>query len=83
MSLHNRVSTAELSRSLSLRLLFVERAQDTASSASSSSQSRRIAGTFDPRVSLDVDRQSLDVRENGHGLGLQAKGLRCRQRLLF
>ena len=34
---------------------FVERAQDTARSSSNSCQSRRIEGTFDPRVSQNVD----------------------------
>ena len=46
-----------LSSPLSLRLLFVKRAQSTACSASSSCQSRRIAGTFDPRASQDMGRQ--------------------------
>ena len=49
----------------------------------SSCQSRRIAGTFDPRVSQDVDRQPLNVRENEQCLGPQVKGLRCRQRRVF
>ena len=40
---------------------FLERAQDTACSASSSCQSRRTAGTFDPPVSQNVDRRPLDV----------------------
>ena len=62
---------------------FVERAQDTARSASSSCQSRRIAGTFDPRVSQNVDRQPLDVRRDGCCMGRQAEGLRGRQRRLF
>ena len=53
-------------------------AQSAARSASFSCQSFRTAGTFDPRVSQNVDRQSLDVRENGQGLGPQAGGLRCR-----
>ena len=55
---------------------FVERAQDTARSVSSSCLSRRIAGTFDPRVSQNMDRQSLDVRENRQCLGSQAQGVR-------
>ena len=58
---------------------FVERAQNTACSASSSCQSCRIAVTFDPRVSQDVERQSLDVRKDGCCWGPQAKGLRGRQ----
>ena len=52
-------------RSLSFRLLFMERAKDTARSVSDSFQSRRIAGSFDPRVSQSVDKQPLDVRESG------------------
>ena len=48
---------------------------------SNSGQSRRIAGTFDLCVSQNVDRQPLDARENGQGMGPQAEGLRCRQRL--
>ena len=36
-----------------------------------------------PRVSLNVDRQPLDVRENGQGMGPLAFGLRCRQRRFF
>ena len=48
----SRVSTAVFTQiSLSFRLLFVERAQDTARSASNSCQSHRIAATFEPRVS--------------------------------
>ena len=80
---HSRDSTALLSRPLSLRLFFVERAQDTARSASSSCRSRRVAGTFEPRVSQDVDRQPLDVRKDGCCVGPQAKGLRGRQWLFF
>ena len=68
---------------ISLPLTHVERAQDTARSVSSSCKYRRIAGTFDPRVSQNVDRQPLDVQEHGHGLGPQAKRLRCRQRRFF
>ena len=62
---------------------FVERAQYTACSASSSCRSRRIAGTFDPCVSQNVDRQSLDVRENGQGLGPQAKGFALPPQAIF
>ena len=61
----------------------VEQAHHTAHSASSSCQFRRIAGTFDARVSLDVERQSLDVRENGQCMGPKAKGLRDRQKRFF
>ena len=49
---HSRVSTSVLSRSLSLRLFFLERAQSTARSVSCSCQS-----PSDPRVSQDVGRQ--------------------------
>ena len=55
--LHGTVESTVFSRSVSLRLLFVKRAQSTACSASGSCQSRRIAGTFDPRVSQNVGRQ--------------------------
>ena len=61
----------------------VEGAQDTARSVPNSCQSRRIAGTFDPRVSQNADRQPLDVCENGQCLGPQVKGMRCRQKLVF
>ena len=54
-----------------------------ARSASNSCQSWRIEGTFDPRVSQDVDRQPLDDRKDGCCLGPQAKGLRCRQWRFF
>ena len=60
-----------------LDFFFLERTRNTSVSVSSSCQSLGIAGTFDPHVSQDVDRQSLDVRESGQGLGPQAKGLRC------
>ena len=50
---------------------------------SNSGQSRRIAGTFDLCVSQNVDRQPLDARENGQGMGPQATDLRCRQRRYF
>ena len=43
----------------------VERAQNTVRPASSSCPSRRLAGTFDPRVSQNVDRQALDVEKMG------------------
>ena len=39
---------------------------------------RKIAGTFDPRVAQNVDRQSLDVRENGQDLGPHAGSPLCR-----
>ena len=67
----------------SLPWTFVERAQDTARSASGSCQSRRCAGTFDPRVSQNVDRRPLDVRKDRCCLGPQTTGLRGRQRRFF
>ena len=33
---------------------------------------KKIASTFDPRVSQNLDRQPLDGRENWHGVGVQA-----------
>ena len=66
-----------------LDFFVVDRAQNTARSACSSCQSRRTAGTFDPRVPWDVERQPLDVREGWQGMGSQAKGLRCHQRLFL
>ena len=61
-----QVSTAMLHRALPVRLLLVERAQGMARSFASSSKSLRIATMFDPRVSLNVDKQPLDVRETEH-----------------
>ena len=66
---------------LSPNPFLVERDQNTARSAPANPH--RIAGTFDPRVSRDTDRQPLDVRRGGCCLGPQAKGLRGRQRRFF
>ena len=60
----------------------VERAQNAGRSATSSCKARRTASTLDPRVSQNVDRQPLDVQENGQCLATQAGGSRCRQRRL-
>ena len=65
-----------LSRSLSLRLLLC-------GTSSQHSLLSVLPGTFNPRVSEDVDRQSLDVRKDGQGMGPQATGFRCRQRCFF
>ena len=82
--LHGTVDfQSQCSPDLSPSDFFVERAQDTARSASSSCQSRRIAGTFDSRVSQDMGRQPWNVRENRHCFGPQATGLRCRRKRFF
>ena len=52
------------SSDLFLIVLFEKRAKDTARSVSSSCQCLRISDTLDPRVSQDVNRQSLNIREN-------------------
>ena len=55
---HGRVSTTVLSRPLSPLDFFLWNVlNNTARSASSSCQLRRIAGTYDPRVSQNVGRQ--------------------------
>ena len=63
---------------------FVERAQDTPCAVSSSCQTRRNCRALLTRgVSLDADRQPLDVRKDRCCTGPQAKGLRRRQRRCF
>ena len=63
--------------------IFLEWAQNTTRSASSSCQSRRIAGTFDPRVSYIGRGQAVDVRQDGCCMGPQAEGLHSHQRWFF
>ena len=72
-----------LPRSPTVRFLIVERGPDTAHSESNSCKFFRVASISDLRVPQDVNRQPLDVREHGQGMGPQAKGSRCRQRRFF
>ena len=60
-----RLSFNRLALQICLPQTLVERAQNTVRPASSSCPSRRLAGTFDPRVSQNVDRQALDVEKMG------------------
>ena len=72
MARHSRVSTTVFPRSVSLRLLFVERAQSTARSASSSCQSRRI-----DCVSQNVGSSREMFEKTSNAWVLRLKAFRC------
>ena len=60
--------------------LFPPQAQDTALSASDSCQHLKIG---DPRITQNVDKQPVGVREQGQGMGQQAKALAVPPKSLF
>ena len=66
-----------------VRLLLVERAQDTAHSVSTQLLHIPQKSFTDPCASLDVDRQQCDVRDTQQGKVPQAKGLCGRRRRVF